>query len=460
MAEHLQFSPSRYSSAELQTRVLHLGLGNFQRAHQALYYHQACQAGARDWGVLGVSLRSPQVRDLLQPQGFAYPVWVRDQQPEVQLVRVLQGAYLLAEELPAILNSMALPHLNAITLTVTEKAYCLLPGVGLAEPDWAQLQHDLAQPEAPTTIYGLLRLLLKQRMALQRPLLVASCDNLSDNSRVLKQVLLAFLERAGEAQLALWVGQHCLFPCTMVDRIVPASPSELQQAFSDALAAAQLPASLAADSAAQQQWQQLQIPAFSRGLVSTENFSQWVMESLEGRAQRYFDLPGLIWAEQIMPYEQLKLRLLNAAHSLLACAGPLRGHTYVHEAIADPELRWQVQGLWDEAATTLQLSADFDLLAYQQALLQRFANPHLQHRLLQIAEDSSQKIPVRWLGSLRERQQRGLLSPFLSGALLSWMRFVEAAATGRFDWRDPRKAELLAALQAAQSWERLLNSLF
>ena len=177
--------------------------------------------------------------------------------------------------------------------------------------------------------------------------------------------------------------------------------------------------------------------------VPTEAFSEWVIEDRFAGPRP--DWPGVQWARNVAPHEMRKLRMLNGAHSFLAYAGTLRGHTYVHEAIADPILRDTAQALMIEAVETLPREVQDQAVPYAQALLDRFANPNLQHRLRQIAMDGSQKIPIRILATRRDRGT--LESPALDQALEAWVAFVRAEVAEQRPLDDPRSQDLVAACQ-------------
>lgn len=372
--------------------IVHLGLGAFHRAHQAVYTDDAMASGDRDWEIVGVSLRSPAVRDALAPQDGLYTVTERGGSGEaIRLIGAVKHALVATEAPERVVAALAEQNTHIVTLTVTEKGYRRAADGGL-DPHLGS--EELGRP---TTIYGFLAAgLARRRAAGLAGLSILSCDNLTSNGAQLAALLHAFLERADSA-LARWVEAECAFPSTMVDRIVPAST----------------PASL--DAAAERLGQR------DEAAVTTEPFRQWVIEDrFAGRRPRW-EAGGAEFVADVRPYETAKLRMLNGAHSALAYLGLRRGHAFVHEAIADRALRALVERLMrEEAATSFTPAVGQNFAAYADALLARFANAALPHRLAQIAMDGSQKIPQRWLETLKTHQARGERCPAIIEALAAW----------------------------------------
>jgi fructuronate reductase len=358
-------------------RVVHLGIGAFHRAHQAVVFDDL------GWGVTGASLRSPAVREAMAPQDCLYSLVTGEE------VRVIGAVREVLLDTPALVGRIAAPETRLVTLTVTEKGY--LPGSRAI----ALLAEALARRTDGIT--------------------VISCDNLPQNGRVLRDAVLA---AAGDA--AGWIADHCAFPQTMIDRIVPAT----EEADIAALAA--------------------RTGLEDRAMVKTEPFSQWVIEDRFAAGERPdFEAAGVEIAADIAPWEEAKLRLLNGAHSGIAYLGGLAGLEFVHEVVAAPEGRRFVEALWDEAETTLTPPPGLDLARYRAALMRRFADPGLKHRNVQIAMDGSQKLPQRLLASIAARLERGQGIETLALAVAGWMRWQAGRTdTGAaFAVDDPLAAE-------------------
>ena len=367
-------------------RILHLGVGNFFRAHLA-DYTQNCP----DWRITGVSFRSPTVRDGLAAQGYGYTLLVKGAEgTERRKITCLDHILVAPEDPGAVLDAIASDAHDIISLTVTEKAYAL-DADGRLRPDApedgvvATLTRGLAQRHSPVT--------------------VLCCDNLPDNGAKVKRAVRDYAGRLGVTLPPL-----ITFPGTMVDRITPATTDAIRVEADDPMA------------------------------VPTEAFTEWVIE--DNFAGPRPDWPGVQWVDDVAPHEMRKLRMLNGAHSYLAYAGTLKGHTFVHEAVADPDLRATTQALMREAAETLPQDVHSQTDAYAKALLTRFENPALEHKLRQIAMDGSQKLPIRIVATLRDR---GGNEPALNAAVTAWIDFVKGEVAAGRPLDDPRAEDLKAA---------------
>jgi fructuronate reductase len=406
----------RVARGNLAEGVVHLGLGAFARAHLAAYLDDIAARGDWRWGIVGVSLRSPGVRDTLAPQDQLYTLVERDADGARARIMALLKRVLVAPEAPAaVVAAMAQPSVRLVTLTVTEKGYCLARdrgGLDTADPDVAA---DLASLGEPRTAIGFIVAALNARRDAGLPPFTAiSCDNLPDNGALLRDAVLA-LAGAHDAGLAEWIATYGAFPCSMVDRIVPATTREAIEAHA---------ATYGYRDAA---------------LVETERFSQWVLQDRFAGERPEFAAAGVTLADDVAPWEAAKLRLLNGAHSTIAYLGGLAGIAYVHEFVASADRRALIERLWDESAATLDPSAGIDLAGYRAALLARFANPALRHRTVQIAMDGSQKLPQRLVAPWRARLERGLASPTIELAVAGWMAWQRGAdlLDRRFAVDDP-----------------------
>jgi mannitol-1-phosphate/altronate dehydrogenase len=273
-------------------RILHLGLGRFHRAHQAVYYQNLFEQFGEKWGVVSFSMRSSDARDELRRAHNHYPV-VQFSKDEslLQWIDVIRASYFMKEDHDQFLKAMASPDLAMVTLTVTEKAY-----VG-------------------TDLYELLYEGLRHRQAIDRPLTVLSCDNLQENGSKVKTGVLKVARESGDASMAAWIEKSVTFPNSMVDRIVPALTPERVTVL------------------------QAQFKTDNQEILATEIFSQWVIEDRFAAARPPLEKVGVQIVSDVRPFEEVKLRLLNASHSLIAYAGLLKNYRFVHEAIHDPEIR-------------------------------------------------------------------------------------------------------------------------
>ncbi len=382
-------------------RILHFGLGNFARAHLLDY-----TADAGGWDVVGVSLRSTTIRDGLAAQGFAYDLCVQGQ--GVKRINVLDDVLVAPDNPAAVLAAMKAADI--ISATVTEKGYHLD----------AQGQLDLADPaiaadlagQGPQTLIGFLAHHLAAR---SRPATVLSCDNMVGNGDRLQAAVTDFAQAAGLA-----INTKVTFPNAMVDRITPATTDAVRALSGDPMA------------------------------VPTEAFREWVIE--DNFAGPRPDWPDVKFVSDVDPHELRKLRMLNGAHSLMAYAGLARGLEYVHQAVADPVLRPLVTQAMAQAGRTLPLSVQDQVPAYADALLARFENPDLKHRLDQIAMDGSQKVPYRFVATLRDGE-----APAIAEGLRAWIAFCISQVGQGHQLNDPKAEDIARAARSDNPTRALLD---
>lgn len=408
--------------------IVHLGLGAFHRAHQAAYFDALMTAGETGWMIRGASLRSPRVADQLNPQDGLYTMVVRDgSQSRARIVGAVREVIVAPRAPERLVAALADPATVLVTLTVTEKGYHLDPDTGRLRDDDAAIRADLDRPDRPRTVPGVLSAALAARRAAGlAPFTVLSCDNLPDNGPRTRAAVTGFARRIDPA-LADWIDARGAFPASMVDRIVPATT----------------PGDIAALAAA--------TGYHDAGMVKTEPFSQWVVEDRFCHRRPPLERVGVQITDDVAGWERAKLRLLNGAHSALAYLGALAGHVHVHEAMAAPGFAAYVDRLWDEAEATLSPPAGFDATTYREALKARFGNAALNHSLVQIAMDGSQKLPQRLLASLRDARAAGRSVPAIELAIAAWMRwqFGEDEAGAAFTVDDPLAGATGAAVRQA-----------
>lgn len=379
-------------------RHVHLGLGNFFRAHQAWYSHRA--PDAQGWGIAAFTGRSPDLAIAMTEQDGLYTLDVRGPDGDAFDVITSVAAAHPAEDHDAWLRHLADPEVRVVTSTVTEAGYVRGEGGGpdLADPavstDVAALRADPAAV-VRTAPGRLVAGLLARRAADAGPIAVVPCDNLPDNGAVVATVVLGLAERV-DPTLCAWIGDNVRWVTTMVDRITP-EPTEEDIAL--------VRARTGAEDAAP---------------VVTEPFSEWVLSGDLSAGAPDWVAAGATITDDVRPFEERKLGLLNGAHSLLAYAAPLRGHQTVADAYADDICRGWVEQWWDEVSASLTLPAT-DVAAYRAALGERFANQAIRHRLEQIAADGSQKLPVRILPTVRRERSAGRVPDGASRVLAAWL---------------------------------------
>ncbi len=419
-----------YDRASILQGVVHLGIGAFHRAHQAVVFDDLLRAGDMRWGICGASLRSPQVRDRMAPQDCLYSLRVSEGTDDrVRMIGAVRDVIVAPEAPQALVAAMAAESVHIVTLTVTEKGYKLDPASGALLEQDGDIAADLKDLAAPRTAPGFIAAALAVRRARGlKPFTAISCDNLPHNGRRLEAAVLAIAARHDPA-LRDWIEAEGAFPQTMVDRIVPAT----DEGDIDRLAA--------------------QIGLVDCAMVKAEPFLQWVIEDRFAGARPDFEAAGVQMTTDVAPWEEAKLRLLNGAHSGLAYLGGLAGIGFVHEFVAQKEGRCFVEALWDEAQSTLLPPAGLDIGAYRRALMARFANSALQHRNRQIAMDGSQKLPQRLLAPIAMRLERGQSIDALGLAVAAWMQWqcgrTDAGESYTVD--DPLAAETASKLARAHS---------
>jgi fructuronate reductase len=415
-----------YDRALVTPGIVHLGIGAFHRAHQAVVIDDLLANGPKEWGIVGASLRSADTRDALLPQDRLYTVAVRSGAgAQHRVVGSILDTIVATENPERLIALLADPGTRIVSLTVTEKGYCHTPQTGELDEDHPDIVHDLSHPHAPRSAPGFIVAALARRKADGvAPFTVLSCDNLPANGATTARILHRFAALRSP-ELGKWVAGEVACPSTMVDRIVPATTDADRAAISKAL------------------------DVIDAWPVITEPFTQWVIEDRFPAGRPDFAAAGVQLVSDVAPFEHMKLRLLNAAHSALAYLGYLAGHETISAAMADPHFAALARKVMEEAAVTLAMPAGTDLAAYITSLLERFSNPALHHRTWQIAMDGSQKLPQRLLGTVRDRLAQNLPICTHALAIAGWMRYVSGKDEREraIDVRDPLAAEFAAIVQ-------------
>jgi fructuronate reductase len=412
--------------------IVHFGPGAFFRAFGAVYTAQAMQAAQGNWGITAVSLRSPDVRDAMKPQGFAYTsVSLGAEATQHEVIEVIDDILVAPENPDAVLATMARPGVRIVSMTITEKGYCHNPATGKLRLEHPDIVHDLAHPRAPRSAVGfLVHALARRRAAGSEAFTVLSCDNLPDNGALTRSVVLAFAREVA-ADLADWIESHARFPATMVDRITPATTE------GDIASAAQATGYL------------------DKACVLHEPFRQWVIEDdFVDSARPAWDAAGAQFVSDVTPFETMKLRCLNGTHSALAYLGYLAGHETISQTVADPAFAGYIERLWArEILPTVPPPENMDLSRYCADLKARYQNPNIRHRTWQIAMDGSQKLPQRLLGTVADCLEADRAFPGLALAVAGWMRYVGGTDErgAAIDVRDPLASRLKAASDAYAS---------
>ncbi|WP_097469100.1 fructuronate reductase [Escherichia coli] len=414
-----------WEHSRLESRIVHLGCGAFHRAHQALYTHHLLESTDSDWGICEVNLMLGNDRVLienLKKQQLLYTVAEKGaESTELKIIGSMKEA--LHPEIDGcegILNAMARPQTAIVSLTVTEKGYCADAASGQLDLNNPLIKHDLENPTAPKSAIGYIveALRLRREKGL-KAFTVMSCDNVRENGHVAKVAVLG-LAQARDPQLAAWIEENVTFPCTMVDRIVPAATPETLQEIAD------------------------QLGVYDPCAIACEPFRQWVIEDNFVNGRPDWDKVGAQFVADVVPFEMMKLRMLNGSHSFLAYLGYLGGYETIADTMTNPDyLKAAFSLMMQEQAPTLSMPEGTDLNAYATLLIERFSNPSLRHRTWQIAMDGSQKLPQRLLDPVRLHLQNGGSWRHLALGVAGWMRYTQGVDEqgNAIDVVDPMLAE-------------------
>ena len=407
-----------YDRRALKTRIVHFGFGAFHRAHQALLTDRVLNKLGGDWGICEISLFSgDKLMSALRAQDHLYTVLEKGREGNQAIIVGAVNECLNAklDGLDTIIEKFCEPQVAIVSLTVTEKGYCIDPATGKLDSSNERIIHDLQNPEEPHSAPGILvEALNRRRERGLRPFTVLSCDNIPDNGHVVRNAVIGMAETRSP-ELADWIREHVTFPSTMVDRIVPAATPESLQEITDTLG--------------------VEDPC----AIAGEPFIQWVIEDNFVAGRPAWEEVGVEMVDDVMPWEQMKLRMLNGSHSFLAYLGYLAGYQHINDCMADENFRKAAHRLMmQEQAPTLRVTG-VNLQQYAHNLLERFDNPALKHRTWQIAMDGSQKLPQRMLESIRWHLQQGDEWPCLALGVAAWMRYVSGIddAGNEIDIRDP-----------------------
>jgi fructuronate reductase len=386
--------------------IVHFGLSAFFRGHQAVYTEDAIAAGGGDWGIAGVAPRSPEVASALAGQDNLFSVTtLSGAGSSTRVVGALSGVRVAAADPDAVVAQLADPAIRIVTLTITEKGY---------------------HPAGPVPAL-LVRGLTARRRADAGPIALLSCDNLPSNGRHLRGVIESELRDADPAVRA-WVAAGVTFPGSMVDRIVPASTPRTLAMAAGALGARDLAA------------------------VSAEPYMQWVIEDDFPAGRPAWERAGVVMTTDAGPWERLKLRSLNGVHSAIAYLGALAGRETIADALEMPGMQRAMRCfIAEDVAHSLVPPDGVLVIEYGDEVLERFANPAIEYRTVQVAMDGSQKLPQRVLPTIADRRAAGAEPRWGALVVAAWIRFVQGVADdGRaLPLDDPLAAELRTRLAAA-----------
>ena len=401
--------------------IVHLGIGAFHRAHQAVYTDAALATAGGNWRIVGASLRSSELADALNRQNGLYTLIERGaSEVRARLIGSVERVIAASRAPGDLMTNLTDRATRIVTMTVTEKAYGVDRATMTVDVNHPAIVGDLKTPTNPSGVLGLLTEALRRRRMKQiEPFTVLCCDNLPNNGAFVRCGVIDFARQLDPA-LGDWIAEKVSFPSCMVDRITPASTEQTRE---DALRLTN---------------------CIDQAPVETEPFTQWVIDDRFPSGRPAWEAGGALFVHDVQPYEAMKLRMLNGTHSMLAYAGFLSGRLYVRDTVGPAGFRPLIERHFEAAASTLPRLPGIDLYAYAKQLLSRFANPAIAHETYQIAMDGTEKLPQRILAPALEARDRGLnIRPF-AFAVAAWMRYCLGRLDDgtRFALRDPREEEI------------------
>ncbi|WP_018155198.1 mannitol dehydrogenase family protein [Demetria terragena] len=420
-----------YDRSAVTAGIVHFGVGGFHRAHQAMYVDALMNEGeGLDWGIVGVGVlpHDERIVDTLNAQDGLYTLVQKspDGALEARVIGSIQRMLLAPRDPEAVLNTMTDPAIRIVSLTITEGSYLLNQATGEFDGEHPSIQAELQPGSTPATAFGfIVEALQRRRAAGTAPFTVMSCDNLPGNGDVARKTMTAYA-RLKDADLADWMLEHVAFPNGMVDRITPVTtPQDIEKT---------------AELGVTDGWP-----------VVCEPFTQWVLEDHFTSGRPAFERVGVQVVDDVVPYELMKLRLLNASHQALCYLGYLAGYRYAHEVCQD-ELFVEFLGgyMRGEGVPTLPEVPGVDLDAYATTLVERFANPQVRDTLARLCAESSDRIPKWLVPVIRENLDQGRVPERSALVVAAWARYAEGVdeAGESIDIVDHRKDAVMAAAAA------------
>jgi len=396
-----------YNREELTSGMVHIGIGGFHRSHQALYTHRLQEKQfSSEWGITGIGLREAdrKIHDILTRQEGLYTLIVKEPEGEISpsIIGSIRNVLLGVDDAATVLALMAEATTKIVSLTITEGGYNFNPSTGQFDFDNNDIKHDLQYPDNPKTVYGFLTAALKKRHKAQLPAFtIMSCDNIQHNGDVARTMLLAFAKKQDET-LAKWIENEVCFPNSMVDRITPVSSQSdidfLEKTYG-----------------IKDGWP-----------VTCEPFIQWVIEDSFSNGRPEFEKVGVQFVPDVKPYEKMKLRLLNAGHSVLGILGALHGHKTINACMEDKTFVTYLRAFMDiEVTPVLDEVKGIDLNEYKDSLEKRFANPNIKDSVSRICSESSAKLPKFLIPTLQENLAEERNIEFTTLVLAAWCYYSD-----------------------------------
>lgn len=425
-----------YDRSKVTTGIVHIGVGGFHRSHEAFYTDALMNESAiLDWGICGIGLREAdrEMQNILKEQDFLYSLIIKhpDGKVETRVIGSIMDFMLSVDDHTAVIERMAHEDTKIVSLTITEGGYNFNPSSGEFDFDNLDVQHDLANPTKPILIFGYLTAALKKRRdAGGLPFTVQSCDNVQHNGDMTKKMLLAFAGKQ-DPELAKWIEANVCFPNAMVDRITPVTtPADIDL--------------LKTEFGIRDAWP-----------VTCEPFCQWVIEDNFSNGRPEWEKVGAQIVADVTPYEKMKIRLLNAGHSVLGLLGSIHSHQTIDGAVSDPLFAEYLRGFMDlEATPVLDTVEGIDLEAYKDSLIERFGNPNIKDSLARICLESSAKLPKFLISTIHENLASGGSIKYATLVIAAWCFYSDKGLSRhgeQLDIVDEMKEQLHAAAKGTEN---------
>ncbi|MCB9875676.1 MAG: mannitol dehydrogenase family protein [Planctomycetaceae bacterium] len=399
-----------YDRDRLTTGIVHVGVGGFHRSHEAFYTDELLQSGdATGWGICGVGLREfdRRMAKVLKEQDHLYTMIVKhpDGHREARVIGSIVDFMMGCDNPAAVIDRMADVDTKIVSLTITEGGYNLDPATGEFDGSNPDAQHDVENPSTPRLVFGYLTAALKKRRQLGLPAFtVQSCDNIQHNGDLTRRMLLGFA-RMQDAALADWIEEEVAFPNAMVDRITPVTTD------------------------ADIEYLRSEFNLIDQWPVACEPFCQWVIEDHFSAGRPRWQDVGVQFVPNVTPYEKMKLRLLNAGHSVLGILGSVFGYQTIDECMRDDLFATYLRQFFDREATpVLDPVEGIDLDEYKASLVERFGNPSIGDRLARICLESSSKLPVFLIPTIRDNLSRGASIQYAALVIAAWCYYSDKHA--------------------------------
>lgn len=387
--------------------IVHIGVGGFHRAHQAYYVHQLKKLGeASGWEICGIGLRQSdqKLHDILKKQDYLYTLMIKhpDGTIEPEIIGSIVDFEMGTPQPEIVIDRLSQATTRIVSLTITEGGYNFDTTTGAFDFDNPDIQHELLHPDTPKTVYGFLTAALKIRRDKGLPAFtIMVCDNIEHNGDMMRKMLGTFAQ-AQNPNLAKWIDQEVRFPNSMVDRITPVTtPTDI--------------AILKQEYGLQDAWP-----------VTCEPFIQWVVEDKFSNGRPAFEKVGVQFVADVGPYEKMKLRLLNAGHSVLGLLGAIHGHPTIHACMEDPIFKAYLRAFLDQEATPILGTIEgIDLKQYKDSLLERFANPNIKDSVTRICAESSAKLPKFLIATIHDTIATGGSIRFATLVIAAWCYYSD-----------------------------------